>query len=81
MKKISVEIGAWVQAIDSVSGNLKLGQLDKYAQDKPFDENNLCLKHHGFHYPIRLENIVRVFPKVILEEKEINPSKRQENES
>lgn len=81
MKKISVEIGAWVQAIDSVSGNLKLGQLDRYLKDRPFDENNLCLNHKGYQYPIRLEDIVRVFPKVILEKKEINPSKRQENES
>jgi len=81
MKKVDVEIGAWVQAVDPVSGNLKLGRLDKYSPDKPFDENNLCLEHHGYHYPIRLEDIVRVFPKVILVEKEINPSKRQENES
>lgn len=83
MKKVSVELGSWIQIVDSSDGTLVTGQLEKYVQAKPFDENNLAFKRKGYHFLIRLEQIVHVFPKVTLIEnpKDINPSKRQENES
>jgi hypothetical protein len=83
MKKVSVELGSWIQIVDSSDGSLVTGQLEKYLSDKPFDENNLAFKRKGYHIPIFLDQIVHVFPKIELKEnpQDINPSKRESNES
>jgi hypothetical protein len=83
MKRVKVEEGSWVQIVDYSTGDLVVGQLIKYDDDKPFDENNLCFLRKGYHVPINIEQVVRVYPKIVLEKKlkEINPSKRTENES
>jgi hypothetical protein len=82
MKKVSVEMGSWIQIIDS-DGTIVTGLLQRYDQSRPFDEGNLCFYRNGYRIHIRLDKIIHVFPKVILEEnpKDINPSKRNENES
>lgn len=83
MKMVSVEEGAWIQIADPSSGELITGRLKRFRSALPFDESNLSFKRNGYDSPIRLEHIVRVFPKVILKEnpKDINPSKRTKNES
>ena len=82
MKKVSVEENAWIQVQSVDSGNIVTGKIGKYMDARPFDENNLAITIRGYKIPIRLDQIIRVFPKVTLKEdpRDINPSKRDMNE-
>lgn len=81
MKKVSVEEHAWIQ-IQNIDGEFITGQIRKYMDSRPFDETNLSITTRGYKLPIRLDQIIRVFPKVTLKEdiKNVNPSMRNANE-
>ena len=83
MGKVEVEEGSWIIISDS-NGKQKLGQVRRKDIDKPFSEKNLAIyiKGEGTSW-LRLEEIIRVYPKVTVKEnpKDINPSKRDDNES
>lgn len=73
MEVVEISEGCWVDWIDK-NGQIKRGRIERVRKNKPFSEENWWVTTPSWGSGrINLEQIIRVYPKVVLR---INPSHR-----